>query len=124
MIRQRTLLFPIGSAACALTLGLNPLPTHASAFALIEQSASGLGTSFAGSAVTSNDASVQFFNPAGLIQGVPNFYLSFPASRSLAFGIGVNAPFGLKTQYDDPWIGNTRAGHGRCATVSRGIRAR
>ena len=39
---------------------------HASAFALIEQSASGLGNSFAGAAAAADDASVIFYNPAGM----------------------------------------------------------
>ncbi len=39
---------------------------HASAFALIEQSASGLGSSFAGAAATAEDASTIFYNPAGM----------------------------------------------------------
>src|SRR5580765_6556732 len=39
---------------------------HASAFALIEQSASGLGNSYAGGAATTDDASVIFYNPAGM----------------------------------------------------------
>src|SRR5437899_10759846 len=39
---------------------------HASAFALIEQSASGLGNSYAGAAATAEDASIIFYNPAGM----------------------------------------------------------
>jgi long-chain fatty acid transport protein len=39
---------------------------HASAFALIEQSASGLGSSYAGAAATAEDASTIFYNPAGM----------------------------------------------------------
>jgi long-chain fatty acid transport protein len=39
---------------------------HASAFALIEQSASGLGTSYAGAAAAADDASIMFYNPAGM----------------------------------------------------------
>jgi long-chain fatty acid transport protein len=39
---------------------------HASAFALIEQSASGLGTSYAGAAAAAEDASTIFYNPAGM----------------------------------------------------------
>jgi long-chain fatty acid transport protein len=39
---------------------------------------------------------------------VPNGYLSWQINDKLWAGIGVNAPFGLKTQYDDLWIG---AGH-------------
>ncbi len=39
---------------------------QASAFALIEQSASGLGTSYAGAAAAAEDASTIFYNPAGM----------------------------------------------------------
>ncbi len=40
----------------------------ASGFALIEQSASGLGNAFAGGAAATDDASVQFYNPAALTE--------------------------------------------------------
>src|SRR5437867_287545 len=39
---------------------------HASAFALIEQNASGLGNAYAGAAATAEDASIIFYNPAGM----------------------------------------------------------
>ncbi len=39
---------------------------HAAAFALIEQSASGLGNSYAGAAAAAEDASTIFYNPAGM----------------------------------------------------------
>src|ERR1700716_1385280 len=39
---------------------------HAAAFALIEQSASGLGNSYAGAAAAAADASTIFYNPAGM----------------------------------------------------------
>src|SRR5437879_430645 len=39
---------------------------HASAFALIEQSASGLGSSFPGAAAAPDDASIIFYSPAGM----------------------------------------------------------
>ncbi|MBN2647418.1 MAG: outer membrane protein transport protein [Thiotrichales bacterium] len=41
---------------------------QASGFALIEQSASGQGTSYAGAAASAEDASILWFNPAGLTQ--------------------------------------------------------
>ena len=48
---------------------------YASAFALIEQSASGLGNSFAGAAAAAEDASTIFYNPAGmtLLKGPADF---------------------------------------------------
>jgi len=39
---------------------------YASGFALIEQSASGQGLSYAGAAASTEDASVMWFNPAGI----------------------------------------------------------
>ncbi len=39
---------------------------HASAFALIEQSASGLGTAYSGAAAAAEDASTIYYNPAGM----------------------------------------------------------
>jgi long-chain fatty acid transport protein len=51
-------------AAVALTLV--SAPSSAAGFALTEQNASGLGSVFAGQAALADDASVVFFNPAGL----------------------------------------------------------
>jgi long-chain fatty acid transport protein len=42
---------------------------------------------------------------AGSTIGVPNAYFALPLNERLAFGLGVNVPFGLKTTYDDPWVG-------------------
>ena len=36
---------------------------------------------------------------------VPNGYLSWALSKDLYAGVGVSAPFGLKTQYDEDWVG-------------------
>jgi long-chain fatty acid transport protein len=48
-----------------------PFTAQAAGFALIEQSASGMGNAFAGAAAVAEDASTIFFNPAGMtyIQG-------------------------------------------------------
>ena len=42
---------------------------------------------------------------AGGIALVPNAYVSMKLSDKLAVGIGLGAPFGLKTEYDDDFIG-------------------
>lgn len=55
----------IKQLAILIMTGL-PGVTLASGFALIEQSASGLGTAFAGAAASAEDASTIFFNPAGM----------------------------------------------------------
>ena len=36
---------------------------------------------------------------------VPNGYVSWALSPDVYLGIGVNAPFGLKTEYSNPWLG-------------------
>ena len=40
---------------------------------------------------------------------VPALYLAVPLTDRLAGGVGVNAPFGLKTEYDDDWMGRFQA---------------
>ena len=127
-------------AACCGTAG-------ASGFQLMEQSVSGMGNAYAGSAAATEDASTIYFNPAGMTQlrdremsagvaaigprfqfhdqgsrvgafsasgdggdagswaALPNGYLSWALNKDVYFGIGFGAPFGLKTEYDKPWIG-------------------
>ena len=36
---------------------------------------------------------------------VPNLYVSVPINAQWTFGLGINAPFGLTTEYDDGWLG-------------------
>ncbi len=40
---------------------------------------------------------------------VPNLYYSRPFGEDLVFGLGVNAPFGLATEYDRDWVGRYHA---------------
>lgn len=128
----------------AALIGLWAGTAGASGFQLQEQTASGIGNAFAGSAAVAENASTIFYNPAGMTQlsgtnvsfgvaaispsykfsngasysafsgdggdagslgYVPNGYFSMPVAQNLYFGLGVSAPFGLKTQYDNPWIG-------------------
>jgi long-chain fatty acid transport protein len=123
----------------------------AAGFALLEQSASQQGNSFAGGAAIANDASTIFYNPAGMtrlptqlvgglhliipradfsgtatdplgnpVSGgngsdagregiVPNLYFSMPVADDLFIGLGINAPFGLRTKYDSDWKGRYQA---------------
>ena len=36
---------------------------------------------------------------------IPNGYLSWALNKDLYVGVGVGAPFGLKTDYNNPWLG-------------------
>ncbi len=40
---------------------------------------------------------------------VPAFYVAVPLTSSITGGVGVNAPFGLKTEYDADWLGRFQA---------------
>jgi long-chain fatty acid transport protein len=140
-------------AYCALAQG--------SGFALLEQSAARLGTAYAGSGAVSDDASIMFFNPAGLADVrraqaiivpsgilissefkntasqaalaqplggnggdagswnfVPSAYASMPLGDKLTFGVGINAPFGLKLEYDTGWIGRFQALNSEIQTIN------
>lgn len=123
---------------------------HASGYAIIENSASGMGQAFAGAAAVAEDPSTIYFNPAGMMyldgtqatmgmhivdsnadfndkgstnlayagvpQGgdggnagdvffIPNFYYVQDFAEKYKFGLGINAPFGLGTEYSDGWKG-------------------
>jgi long-chain fatty acid transport protein len=139
-----------------------PIAAQAAGFALIEQSASGMGNAFAGGGAVAEDASTIYFNPAGMtyIQGtqivgaihlikpsaefndsgssttgigklkngsggdagdlafVPNFYYKRDLTDTIKFGLGINAPFGLKTEYDPTWMGRFQAIKSEVKTVN------
>jgi len=133
---------------------------RASAFALTEQSASGLGNSYAGAAASAEDASTIYYNPAGMsllpqgsqisfggvlidlstkfnnsgsmqtgsplvpstqaplggnggnaggLSAVPNLYFAMDLAKDWKIGLGIGAPFGLKTEYDSDWMGRFQA---------------
>ena len=42
---------------------------------------------------------------AGGLAALPNGYASMALNKDLYVGIGVGAPFGLTTEYDDRWLG-------------------
>ena len=46
---------------------------------------------------------------AGDLTFVPNIYFKTDLSETIKLGIGINAPFGLKTEYDNGWIGRFQA---------------
>jgi long-chain fatty acid transport protein len=153
---MKKLISPILPLASAIALSSIARYADAAGFALIENSASGMGNAYAGASAVAEDASTVFFNPAGLtqlsqpqmvvaghiistkaefsdrgssvnpvltngtvvpgsIQGpaddgggvafVPNFFYARPLNEKLFFGLGINAPFGLETNYNDDWVG-------------------
>ena len=144
-----------------------PVAAQAAGFALIEQSASGMGNAFAGGGAIAEDASTIFFNPAGMtyipgtqivgaihlikpsaefnnngsaagagagpfpsrplggsggdagdLSAVPNFYYKIDLNDNVKLGLGINAPFGLKTEYDKDWIGRFQAIKSELKTVN------
>lgn len=147
-------------AAIGLTLAASAT-AQAAGFALIEQSASGMGNAYAGGGAIAEDASTIFFNPAGMtyIEGtqavgalhlikpnaefknngsvagtfrplgdegpnagdlafVPNMYFTKTLTPAVSIGVGVSAPFGLKTEYDDEWLGRFQAVKSELKTVN------
>ena len=55
---------------------------------------------------------------AGSCAVVPNLYLGIPFTDKWSFGIGVNVPFGLKTEYDSDWIGRFQAVKSKLDTIN------
>lgn len=46
---------------------------------------------------------------AGDLALVPNAYFAYRLTPDVHLGVGMNAPFGLKTEYDPDWAGRTQA---------------
>ena len=55
---------------------------------------------------------------AGEAAFIPNFYYSQVLTQQWSFGIGVNAPFGLATDYDGDWVGRYHADRSEIKTVN------
>lgn len=55
---------------------------------------------------------------AGISALVPNAYLSWKLTDKLWGGLGLGAPFGLKTAYDGPWVGAAQAIHFEVKTLN------
>lgn len=154
---------PFNRLTGVVLLTLSSQAVYASGFALIEQSASGQGLSYAGAAANAEDASVMWFNPAGLtqIEGnqaiagihfiapktafsdngstitvpgptviatpgndngatnavVPNLYWKGNVG-DYAVGLGINAPFGSKIEYEDTWAGRYQGTKTQLTTIN------
>src|SRR5688572_16039846 len=74
-------------SCAAAALPLTPYCVDASGFALLEQSASRLGSAFSGTAVVADDATTLYFNPAGMT------HLDGPQAILLASGIEITSEF-------------------------------
>lgn len=46
---------------------------------------------------------------AGGWSALPNAYLSWALDKDLYVGVGLGAPFGLLTDYDEPWVGGAQS---------------
>lgn len=55
---------------------------------------------------------------AGSTSLVPNFYYANQLANGFVLGLGVNAPFGLKTEYDSNWVGRYHAIESELQTVN------
>ena len=55
---------------------------------------------------------------AGSAAFVPNLYGSMAINDRIHVGIGVNVPFGLKTEYDDGWLGRYQALKSEIKTIN------
>ncbi|MFP5504788.1 MAG: OmpP1/FadL family transporter [Gammaproteobacteria bacterium] len=75
---------------------------------------------FSGSASNALGAPISGGNggDAGGTAFVPNFYYSRELPNDFRFGLGINAPFGLKTEYDADWVGRYQAIESEVKTVN------
>lgn len=55
---------------------------------------------------------------AGELAPVPNFYYNQVVNETMAVGLGINAPFGLATEYDDGWVGRYTALRSDVSTIN------
>jgi long-chain fatty acid transport protein len=55
---------------------------------------------------------------AGDLAFVPNAYFAFRLTPDVHLGVGMNAPFGLKTEYDPTWKGRTQAIKSELKTIN------
>ncbi|BCR05845.1 aromatic hydrocarbon degradation protein [Desulfuromonas versatilis] len=55
---------------------------------------------------------------AGKLGVAPNLYYAINLDNGWAFGLGINAPFGLATEYDKTWVGRYHAVDSKVLTVN------
>ena len=86
----------------------------------------GAGNIVAPSIKFHDDGSLHAFNQplggtggdAGSAAFLPALYLVVPINQQFAFGLGVNVPFGLETEWDDGWLGRYQALHSKVETIN------
>lgn len=93
-----------GWLCMAAPAALAPALADAAGFALLEQSGSGVGIAFAGTATSADDAAAQFFNPAGLA------LIERPQAALVAHGVN------LKDEFEDRGSSLPAAGLGTLPT--------
>src|SRR4051794_17081050 len=89
----------LGVAAC-----LTPYLAKASGFQLLEQSAAGLGSAFAGVGATAEDSSTIFYNSAGLTR------LSKPELATSVTAVNISTKF--RNNASTPALGQTLGSQG------------
>ncbi len=55
---------------------------------------------------------------AGDLAFVPNMYFKTDLNENVKLGLGINAPFGLKTEYDKEWLGRFQADMSEVKTIN------
>jgi long-chain fatty acid transport protein len=55
---------------------------------------------------------------AGSCEVLPNMYLGIPFTDKWSFGLGVNVPFGLMTEYGSDWLGRFQGVRSKLETVN------
>ena len=55
---------------------------------------------------------------AGVIVPIPNLYLAHRINERLSAGVGINAPFGLITEYEHGWVGRYHALKSELQTIN------
>ena len=55
---------------------------------------------------------------AGQAAALPGMYVVVPINKAWAFGLGVGAPFGLETRWDDGWLGRYHALQSKVETLN------
>ena len=74
---------------------------------------------FTGSATAGTGAAIQGRTniDGGAIGVVPNMYFLRELTDNVTFGLGINAPFGLATEYDRNWVGRYQAVDSEILTI-------